>query len=208
MAGSYINQKRLFDRKEITIMEDHLVVRSKSVKEELRYKVNFEDLGFETMFRKTRPSGLIFGLVLLLDAGALTGLWNAFSGVGDAQDRSVAVISFLILAAVTVFMIWHRRKSFIYLTGGNKTVGLFANIPNSLIVENFINEIHQAMRDHIRSKYLPFRETMSVEDKLELLEWLKKEKIIHEKEYEDLLMDINLERLISDQQDEDYQDLM
>jgi hypothetical protein len=204
MVGSHINQKRLFDRKEITIMEDHLVVRSKSVKEELRYKLKFEDLGFETISRKTRPSGLIFGLVLLLDAGVLTGLWNAFSGAGDAQDRPVAVISFLILAAITIFMIWHRRKSFIYLTGGNKTVGLFANIPNSLSVEHFISEIHQAMRDHIRSKYLPFRETLSVEGKLEILEWLKKEKIIPEKEYEDLLIDIKLERLISDQRDEEY----
>jgi hypothetical protein len=203
MEGSHINQKRLFDRKEITIMEDHLVVRSKSVKEELRYKVKFEDLGFETLSRKTKPSGLTFGLVLLLDAGALAGLWNAFFGTVDAQDKSAAIISFLILAVVTIFMIWHRRKSFIYLTGGNKTVSLFANIPDTLHVENFIREIHQAMRDHIRSKYLPFRETLSVEEKLEILEWLKKEKIIHDKEYEDLLIYINLERLISDQQGEE-----
>lgn len=202
MPGSQIIQKRLFDRKEITIMQDHLVVLTKSVKEELRYKVKFEELGFETIDRKTKPSGYIFAFILLLDLGSLKGLWDAF--YGDApKDRSVAVISFFILAGITVFMIWRQRQSFIYLTGGKKTVSLFANIPNTLAVEHFIGEIHQAIRHHIRSKYLPFPETMSSEERLDLIEWLKEQNIILEKEYDDLLIDINLDKVISSQEEEE-----
>jgi len=189
-------QKGWASKKEVTIEDDGLLINTKDIKEDLEYRIRFEELGFDIIKKRVKSANIPFYIFLVFD---LLYIGLIISSIIDKEPFSqqlfwVGALGFF--SIMTVMSFYSRNKDVIYLTGGQKALELLAVKPDKESVSAFIEAVHKAMRLHYKNKYTSFDPDTPYEVKQSQLSWLKEIKAINSTEYEELLKESKTENII------------
>ncbi|RYE14331.1 MAG: hypothetical protein EOP34_06810 [Rickettsiales bacterium] len=88
---------------------------------------------------------------------------------------------------LTILTYQNRNKDVVYLTGGQKSLELLLEKPDSKTVNKFIDSIYYAMRQYYKNKFIGFDADISFELRINQLKWLREIKALTEEEYKELL---------------------
>lgn len=189
-----LTQKGYFEKRCFEILDDKVIVKRFTYKENLEYYIRFEELGFD-VFRKTeKVSNIALFFLGLLDCMYVYLLIDSII----KWDKmiifwSLVLVGFLI---ITVIYYVNRHKSFVFLVGGNKTLELFNDKPTSNTVNEFITSIHDRMRAYYKNKYAVIDLSVPKEYSISQFKWLKDIKAINESEYKQLIEILETQHLL------------
>ena len=182
-----LKQKNWSATKEIIIENDCLNIKTKNFKEELEYKIKFDELGFE-IFKK-REKVTVFPFIFFV---SFTLVYIGFSISSFINNEPFGEQMFWIFAtglfmALAIVVYSKRNKDLVYLTGGRKSLELMTNKPDKQSVNLFIESIHKAMRQYYKDKYCKFENDITYEVRMHRLKWLKEIQVLTEKEFDELV---------------------
>ncbi|RYE16791.1 MAG: hypothetical protein EOP42_33345, partial [Sphingobacteriaceae bacterium] len=169
------------------IETEGLLVKTKNANEELEYQIKFEELGFDLIKKRVKTANIPFFALLLFDALYIGLLISAVIGHDPFRQQLYWLGSLLLFSILTIITYQNRNKDVVYLTGGQKVLELLLEKPDSKTVNEFIDSIHYAMRQHYKNKFLSFDSDTSFELRVNQLKWLKEIKALTEEEYKELL---------------------
>jgi hypothetical protein len=192
----HLIQKSLTHKKEIFIDIDSLLVKDKNIREDLEYKIKFEELGFDIVKKRIKTANILFYLFLLFDALYVYLILSSTSNQDPFSHQLIWVFGLLFFSVMTVIAYYNRNKNFIYLTGGQKVLELLATKPDVKSVNDFIETIHITMKQHYKSKFLKFDIDTPFEFRIHQLNWLKEIKVLTEEEYQKLLDNTKTDNII------------
>lgn len=182
-----LTQKTFTTKKEVFIESDSLLVKTKNIREDLEYKIRFEELGFDTVKKRVKTANLPFYGFLLFDFLYVGLIISAVINHESFNQQVFWLIALLVFSAMTIVAYYSRNKDVIYLTGGQKVLELLAKKPDKETVQIFIESVHKTMRLHFKSKFSKFESDTAYEFKVNQLKWLKEIKALTDKEYKELL---------------------
>ena len=179
-------QQTLITTKKVVIESNRLRVQTKDLREDLEYSIQFEELGFDLVKKRVKSANIPFYCFLVFD---LLYVWLLITSVASKEPFKQQLFwlgALLFFSVVTVLAFYSRNKDVIYLTGGQRTLELFATRPDSHTVVAFIASIHQAMRHYYKDKAACFDQNLPYEVRLARLEWLSEKQVISLNEYHNL----------------------
>lgn len=183
-----LEQKRLWDNREFTLLEKELLIRMTSPTEEIELKFKYEDLGFETAFvrKKTVTLVLSISLVLTTIIGGmiLVNLNNPLS-----TFETIAVAGLTAFVYIAVFLIsYDNRKPQIVVKGGKESFTLLADSPSREKVDEFIKVLQERMTQRIIDLEIrPNDPKMEYATQKEALENLLDNEIISRDKFEEMI---------------------
>jgi hypothetical protein len=180
-------QKTLLTTKRVVIESDRLRVQTKDLREDLEYTIQFEELGFDLVKKRVKSANIPFCCFLVFD---LLYVWLLISSVASKEPFKQQLFwlgALLFFSVMTVLAFYSRNKDVIYLTGGQRTLELFATRPDSYTVTAFVGSVHQAMRGYYKDKAACFDQNLPYEVRLARLQWLSEKQVISLNEYRNLL---------------------
>ena len=182
-----LSQRRYFQRIEIELHADEAAVRSKDLRQDLSYTVDYLELGVRRVY-KTDTSYLfgeiLFACFFLLEFGLLLHTLFTAPVFGELVFWSLASALFL---ALWCFVHFGAKKRFLYLTGGRQQLELFQDRPSEAEVEAFVDELTRRIRCTHREEYLTWTPTTTKVEKQQRIEWLRKMRILSNDEAEAIL---------------------
>ena len=182
-----LTQKNWTTKKEITVERDSLTVRTKNIREDLEYKIKFEELGFDTVKKRVKSANIPFFIFLLFDLLYVGFLINSVANQEPLNKQIFWTGALIFFSIITVVAFYNRNKDVIYLTGGQKVLELLSATPDTATVASFVDTVHHSMRDYYKIKFTTFDPNLSNDIRLSQLRWLKDIKAITDKEYQDLV---------------------
>ena len=191
-----ILQKTLMTQKEVLIESEGLLVRTKSIREDLEFRIRFEELGFDMVKKRIKTANFPFYFFLAFDLLYVCLLMQAIISKAPFQQQLFWLGALLVFVIFTIGAYYNRNKDVIYLTGGSKVLELMAAKPDAATVTLFIAAVHQAMRQHYKIKYTRFDADTTYEMKVHQLKWLKEMKVLTEEEYSAWLQTIKTDQII------------
>jgi hypothetical protein len=117
-----LTQKTLGTSKKISIETDCLLVQTKSVKEELEYKIKFEELGFDIIKKRIKTANIPFYFMLLLVLLCLGLLIDSVATHEVLRKQVFWIVGLIFFSMITISTYYHRNKDVIYLTGGRNSI--------------------------------------------------------------------------------------
>ncbi|WP_345114998.1 hypothetical protein [Hymenobacter algoricola] len=191
-----LTQKTWTTKKEVTVENDSLLIKTKNVREDLEYRIKFEELGFDTVKKRVKSANIPFCAFILFDILYIGLLLSAVINKETLSKQLFWVGALVFFGIATIAAFYNRNKDVIYLTGGQKVLELLAARPDIQTVTAFIATIHQSMRQHYKKKYSKFDPDTTYEMKLYQLKWLKEINAITDKEYSEMLDNTKTENII------------
>jgi hypothetical protein len=197
-----LKQKTLTTKKEILIESDSLLIKTKNIREDLEYKIKFDELGFDTVKKRVKTANIPFYGFLLFDLFYVGLIINSVMSHEPFKQQLFWLFALLFFSAMTIAAYYNRNKDVIYLTGGQKVLELLTAKPNPETVNSFIESIHKAMRQYFKNKYSNFEPDTPYEFKVNQLKWLKEIKALTDEEYKELLNNTKTDNIIGFQRPE------
>ena len=172
------------------LLDDGVWFRIKTPTEDVEQKVKYEELGLETIYVRKKSASIVFvGLIFL---SVIVGrLLLEDANLEKASDIALVVAFFTFLFSV-LFLAWSdSRKPLLGINGGEKTLALLRNSPDSETVDLFVNELHERIKNRIiKLRVRPNDEELSFDYKKRMLDLLQEEDIIDEQKYTEVLKQI------------------
>ena len=183
-------------------MNGYLLVYSKKPKEELEYKIKFEELGFDTVKKRVTTANIPFFIFLAFIALNVGLLIDTALGNEPLPMLFFWLLGAAFFSGLAFYANAERNKEMIYLTGGTKILELLAAKPNIAEVQEFINHIHLAIRKYYKDKFTQFNDPISYEAKIAQLKWLREMEAITDDEYKSLTSEAKTDRIIGFRREE------
>jgi hypothetical protein len=191
-----ITQKTFTTKKEVFIESDSLLIKTKNIREELEYKIKFEELGFDTIKKRVKTANIPFYAFLLFNLFYIGLIISSVMSKEPFKQQLFWLFALLLFSIMTVAAYYNRNKDVIYLTGGQKVLELLASRPDIQTVNEFIESIHKTMRQHFKRKFTKFDPDIPYEFRLNQLKWLKEIKALSDEEYNELLNNAKADNII------------
>lgn len=181
------HQNHGFRSKTFHLGETDIYVIEKSLKKDVEYAVDYLDLGVRVI-KQGNPR------IRLLEVGAWVGFAVQAFFLLDTWLKSPAATALHWWALGTVlFLIGGMYASamrdlrMIYLTGGDKTLSILADVPNEETTSEFVTEVVDRIRDAYCKRYVEGEQDLSKDDRKAQLKWLYDIKILDWEEHQLLL---------------------
>jgi len=195
-----IIQKTLTTRKEVFIESDCLLIRTKNIKEDLEYKIKFEELGFDTVKKRVKTANIPFYAFLLFDILYIGIIISSVKNHEPFKEQLFWLFALILFSVMTIAAYYNRNKNVIYLTGGQKVLELLASKPDVDTVTKFVDKIHLTMRQYLKNKFSKFDPDMPYDLRINQLKWLKEINAITDEEYKELMTNTKTDNIIGFQQ--------
>jgi len=195
-----LTQKTWTNEKVISIETDGLLVKTKSLREDLEYRIKFDELGFDQIRKRIKSANIPFYFLLLFDIMYVVLLVISVMDKEPIVNQLFWVGALVFFVIMTVAAFYNLNTDMIYLSGGTKALELMGTRPSNDQVTDFIDQIHKAMRLHYRNKYTVFDPGTTIEMRAMNLKWLRDIQAISEAEYQELLQSFNRDNIIGFQQ--------
>jgi len=172
MEDQKLVQTSGFDKREFVLEEQGVLVKTSTPREELEYRVRYDELGFELVWKKVKSGRIFFLLLLALD------LLMAFLWIQALVTSPVFWEQLYWFFALTFFMGWslwayvHKKKDYLYVMGGVKNLELWADKPNAVQVTVFVETLHESMRKFYRERFNRLDDHTPYDDLITQLRWL------------------------------------
>ncbi|MCC6288460.1 MAG: hypothetical protein IT249_11295 [Chitinophagaceae bacterium] len=191
-----LKQKTFTTQKEVFIESDSVFVKVKNIREDIEYKIKFEELGFDTVKKRVKTANIPFYIFLLFDLLYVVLIIISVLGNEPFKHQLFWLFALLFFSIMTIAAYYNRNKDVIYLTGGQKVLELLATKPDSNTVNAFIEDIHNTMRLHFKNKFSRFDPDTPYEFRLNQLKWLKEIKALTDEEYSELINNTKTDKII------------
>lgn len=95
----------------------------------------------------------------------------------------ILVVAFFFFLFMVLFLAWSdSRKPLIGINGGEKSLALLRNSPDTETVDRFVNELHERIKNRvIKLRVRPNDDELNFDYKKKMLDMLQEENIIDEK---------------------------
>jgi hypothetical protein len=161
-----------FDKREFVLEELGVLVKTSTPREELEYRVRYDELGFELVWKRVKAGRIFFLLLLGLDV-LMAYLW--MQSMVSSQGFWEQLYWFLALSFFVGLSLWayaHKKTDYLYVMGGVKNLELWADKPGVLQVTAFVESLHEAMRKFYRNRFNELDEHTPYDELITQLRWL------------------------------------
>lgn len=192
-----LKQRYLLSSKEFYLRKSGIRVINKNWKEDLEYRIRYEDLGFELVKKREKAALLPACLLSLFSGISLYSFVVSFLHLGAGPVPLLWISATLVSLVLAVFAFSHTNRDLVLLTGGNRTLELFRGKPTNLEVDHFIMSLHAHMQAYYKDKYGVIEQHLPQEELLERFGWLREMGILSQEEHEELWMQLQIKDLLS-----------
>jgi hypothetical protein len=177
-----LKQKALFETRHFKLTKDGIETYTKDLEIDSTNTWTFDEFSNKNrVYTEKYPKILYTGLLTVL-----VGLVRAalFSGT----NRDMAIISGIAIAIlggiVIVVYIFFQKKYFLLRLDNDQELFILYNNPNKQDFDKFIEEFYKARKANYRKKYFVLDFDWEKSKLIERMQWLRKEDIISESEFE------------------------
>ena len=177
-------QKSGFDSKEFILEDQTVLVRTKTLREELEYRVRYDELGFELVWKKVKQTWFLLGTFFLMDI--LFAWLFVYSLIMHEvfTQQLYWCLGLVFFVVITLLAIARREMNYLYVSGGVKSLEFWADKPGVIQVTTFVESLQESMRAFYRERFNKLDDRTSVEELMVQLRWLLEIKAITEEEFE------------------------
>lgn len=186
-----LKQKRVWDKRHFKLLDDGVWLRIKTPTEDAELKVKYEELGLETVYVRKKSASMVFTVLTFLSV-IVGRLLLKDANLEKASDI-ILVVAFFFFLFMVLFLAWSdSRKPLIGINGGEKSLALLRNSPDTETVDKFVNELHERIKNRvIKLRVRPNDDELNFDYKKRMLDMLQEENIIDEKKYKEVLQQIS-----------------
>ena len=177
-------QQSGFDSREFLLEELGVLVKTKTLQEELEYRVRYDELGFELVWKRVKAGRVFFYLLLGLDA-LMAGLWVQSILVSEGFVQQLYwFLGLVFFVGISLWAYAHKKTDYLYVMGGVKNLELWADKPNALQVTVFVETLHEAMRKFYRDRFNRLDDHTPYDELITQLRWLLDIGAVTQEEYD------------------------
>lgn len=177
-------QQSGFDRREFLLEEQGVLVKTKTMQVELEYRVRYDELGFELVWKRLKAGRVFFYLLLGLDA-LMAGLWLQSILLSEGFVQQLYwLLGLVFFVAISLWASAHKKTDYLYVMGGVKNLELWADKPNALQVTVFVESLHEAMRKFYRDRFNRLDDHTPYDELITQLRWLLDIGAVTQEEYD------------------------
>ena len=188
-----IKQKKGLEKRHYKIDADSecIEVHYKSLKENLKYKIPFVEVGNEIIYE---ADNLFLGKIFLLITCSLTILSIGAYFMIDIEKPEILIVNALLFGTLSFLNILKTSKDDILIVNGSRVIRLFRDKPNEENVLEFANNAIKIANN--KKKELLINYELSEDRFQENIQWLLSTNLIHRSESEELISQYKLKKLI------------
>lgn len=165
-------QQSGFNRREFLLEEQGVLVKTKTMREELEYRVRYDELGFEMVWKKVKAGKVFFYLLLGFDALMAVLLVQSFAAKDGFWPQLYWFLGLAFFVGISLWASVHQKTEYLYVMGGVKNLELWADKPNVMQVTVFVETLHEAMRKFYRERFNRLDDRTPYDELITQLRWL------------------------------------
>lgn len=187
-------QKRRFGFRKHILTSDKIFVETTEDKENVKYEVRLDKLGFSLHYHadSTIPRIMVLGIC------AFFILFITIEYFVPKSDVGIGTLIFVYLGGMifaSIFYLIPRRDN-IYLVGGQKNLVFYRNVPDEKTVLEFIEKVKTQTKTYYKEKYTTFNSTTTEQEYYSILHWLQDIEVITQSEYAEYKANFDTQRLL------------
>lgn len=192
---SELIQKSLTARSTFGIKSDRVSIVKKGIGAYEEFALRFDQLGFDVNRKKT--SHKFWGIPFLYGFAILSayGFFTQYISMTD-PGTVVLLLCTLMFAGIGTYALFENTNK-VYLVGGTYSMALEATNPSREAVDQFISDLHQAMRAHHRERWGEVNPYLGKNEQAYTFQWLLSIDAISQPEYEDLMEQLKIRDLLN-----------
>ncbi len=175
-------QNKFPSRKIFKLYETKVYVFDKTLTEELEYSIDYLELGNKLVRKKGMKSRI--GQLFLIPYFILTFGLLIHTVITDPNSNMVPfwLLGSGFFLGISLLAHFSVKTNLIYITGGDKTLELFQNKPDTVYVSKFLTELQTRIRKSYQKEYLKFGNSTPDEFRIGQIEWLHRIGMISDEE--------------------------
>ena len=188
-----LNQKRGFNKRNYTLLEDRILVELKSLKKNEKFDVMLERLGYNIRYQadSTIVGKIAFAICILIPTIMLI----VYFLRDDVKLVSI-IIPIIVFYGLALLNVLKQSQDDVFLSGGDYNLVFFRTIPNEEVVLKFINEIIITSKKYVKNKYTRIDKAIPTDLFYARINWLLENQIISENESKTIIQEYDLQKLI------------
>lgn len=181
-----LTQRKFLLKKEFTILEDSLIIKTSDVTNSSEIKIDFEDIDTSNISKHKSTDNLMLIVTSIFTVSFLVNLCNPKNY--EAKEDPMGVLLFLLVISIICGLITYIKSKNVVLIGTlqAKFIEIYNDKPTKDIQEKFIEELKMKVNAFLKKKYSKIDYDLPAEPQLMNFSWLKNRNIISEHEYESL----------------------
>ncbi|RDK88314.1 hypothetical protein [Marinirhabdus gelatinilytica] len=186
-------QKHGFEKRSYTIHQEEGVVdvHHKDLKKQQKFQIELLDIGNKIQYEQDNTLPGKITLVIFIAIALSCTIYYFYA---PPDDKGSMVVGGIVFTALALFGYFKPHTDDLIIAGGNKTIRLFRKQPNQKIVLDFANSLIASANE--KRKEIAINFTLEKYEFEANLKWLLANKIIDQEEYESLLQDYEINRII------------
>ena len=185
-------QRRGFEKRTYKIDYDSefIEVDYKSLKERLRYKIQFTEIGNEIEYE---ADNVALGKIAIAFCGLVSLFCVGFYFLGNPEKPGAYIFNAFMWGGLSVLGLLRSNKDDILIVKGIRTIRFFRNKPSEEKVLEFANHLIKIANDKKKQFLINFE--TDEEHFMSNIQWLLNAKLIDRAEFEELKVEYKLKRL-------------
>lgn len=187
-------QKKGRDFRNYEILEDGVLFEYKNEGNYLKYKIPFDDIEFNEIINNKKPNRneiILFASVIINISLFLFILMD-----NQITQPLLSAILFGMLGSISLWASKIFKKESIKFLEGKQNLSFYYSKDDEETVDNFINLLQEAKKNHFRQKNLKIDECVPTEIQRSNFLWMYRSNQITKEEYEDLIAQLENLRII------------
>ncbi len=169
-------QKKGFTTSSYELKKDGLFITRNSPSNSIEEEISYEEITNKVVRETSRQTFYIF-ITILFAIGSLLPLFDG---------SIVGFIVFLIISIVFIILFRTSIKKTVHLyLNSNKVITIFANVPDTKTVDDFLDLLNKTVKAYLIKKFVPLDKDLPIEPQLNSLKWLWDNNYIDEQQFKD-----------------------
>lgn len=191
-------QKIRKDKRSFEIVEDGVLVDIQNLNNIQRYKVNFDEIRKDEYVNIKRPDAIVvlFVFSALFNAIFLSIIVTEYAQIAFENSRWIVLGIFSFLVMILIGFKEQYQKVYLKSLESNKPLNFIYTKKTSKEVDKFINQIKSKQKEYLRKKFFKVDPIIPFETQKSRILWLYETELISAIEYEQILTELENNRLI------------
>jgi len=189
-------QKSFGSYKRYKVTKDRVLITTKNINKYEEYYIKLDNLGLDLTRKQTKSILLLIPIYLAFTGLELYVLIDEYQK-GVRFPQLLFWIGGVILFGIGAVYSFFQKTDKVFIQGGTRTLELNGANPNKETVDEFIRHLQNAIRQFYKNRYAIIDPNLDEETQILNYKWLKEVDAITEAEFEDLIQDFKIKKLLS-----------
>ncbi|WNM18972.1 hypothetical protein [Flavobacterium capsici] len=187
-----LNQKKFNEKRRFKLTESGIETYTNDLDVETNTFFSYDEFSNETrIYTEKFPKILYIGLSMFVLAYIRVAL--LFDSLNDSSASATLLI--LLGSALTAFYYIYQKKYKLLCLDNDQQVFIFSDSPNEKKVDEFIKTFYEMRKADYRKRYFKINFENDPKKEIERMNWLLKEEIITQSEYDFMIEEIQIKFL-------------